>query len=358
MLDKARVVRGEVYQFFSKLNIQIFPSGVWTTSPAGHPEITFKIDYQVCNRPFAINFAHIIPSKPSIGACEFIDPCLDKYLSRRWPKCIRGTATIEGPSSDMSKTPTLKEILRYLRTHLWTRKDTSEYTGLIKQNIDQTATITGYRREYFNRQLFDIDGERRPSSTRFYMPTDISDYIGPGLAFLPDVSGIDSVNEMVWSWIIPFKNRKNLSADFPALEEKIDQINYHFNSYSELEDAKQSLEKGYIKGCVRAAATAVEVILRYYCTAWEVEFPDKKHMEFDKKIEYIFRIAGKPSYMSVDSGNLQRLLDLKHAENSSHKGKCCYKDASGNIVHVKTQSQAEGFVTAAEDFALWIDSVV
>lgn len=358
MPDKRTTIRGEVFQFFSRLNARCFPSGTCTTSPAGHPEIIVKIKYDICDRPFKINFASIVPEKPSIGAHEFVDPRLDKYLLKRWPKCIRGIATIEAPSDDFSKTPCFKYVLWYLRTHLWARKDLGEYAGFFMQNIDQFATVTGYRRDYCNCQLFDIAGERRPSSTRFYKPTDVGDYIGPGLSFFPDVCGIDSVNEMVWSQIVPFKNRKSLPEDLTSLEQKIDEINLHFNSYSELEDAKLNLERGYIKGVIRAAATSVEVILRYYCVIWGIKYPDDKRLPFDQKIETVLSDAQKPSYKSADCNSLQRLLDLKHAENSSHKGECRYKDSSGNLVRIINRPQAMELVTAAENFTLWIDSIV
>lgn len=352
------MIKGEVYQFLSRSNISNFPTGVWNTSLAGQPEIIFKINYQVCDKPFEINFANIHPSNPSIGAHEYIDPNLDQYTSKRWPKCIKGIATINGPSTELQNTHTMKQILHFLRTHLWAQKKKSEYSQFIKQNMDQVATTPGYRREYFNQQFFDIDGNRRPSSTRYFVPAKIGDYVGPGLSCFPGVIGFNSVNEMVWSQIIPFKDRKDLKADLPILEEKIMAIGIHLNSYTELESAKRYLKDRDIKACVRFAANSVEAILRYYCEAWEIKFPENRHLQFDEKIENILINAEKPSYKKVDSGNLQTLLYLYRARNSQHKCDCSFTDASGKLVRVTKLTQAAEFVTSAEAFTLWIDTIV
>ncbi len=350
-------LKGEVYQFLSRVNIPDLSLGIWNTYPAQLPDIRINIHYQICDKPFEINFAHIIASRPSIGPDQYIDPYVDKYMSKRWPKCIKGITTIKSSASDLQETNTLKNILLYLRKHLWTRKDRPEYAEFIKQNIDQTATTYGYRREYFKKQMFDMDGNRRPSNTKNFIATEIGEYVGPGVAYLPAVDPFKNVNELVWSWIIPFKNRKNIPDDLPKLKEKIIAIRKHFNSYDELSDARRYFESGDIKACIRFAASAVDAILRFYCNAWDIQFPAGR-MQFDKRIETILADAKKPSYKTIDKENLEKLLYLYRARNSMHEGDCYYKNGSGNLIYITESSQAEDFIHAAEEFTLWIDAVV
>ena len=42
---------------------------------------------EVRDKPFETNFAQLPPSRPSIGAHEYVDDEVDVYMSRRWPKC-------------------------------------------------------------------------------------------------------------------------------------------------------------------------------------------------------------------------------------------------------------------------------
>ena len=138
-------------------------------------------------------------------------------MSKRWPKCIKGIATIKSSASDLQKTGTLKNILLFLRKLLWEMNTIPEFGEFLKQSIDQRATTEGYRRAYLNHQIFDIDGNRRPSSTSTFVPTEIGEWAGPGVAHTPDVNNLHKVNELVWSWIIPFKDRINTTTDRPKL---------------------------------------------------------------------------------------------------------------------------------------------
>ncbi len=350
-------LKGEIYQFLFRSNVPDALLGSWNTSPAQRSDISINIHYQICDKPFEINFAHIVASRPSVGASEYIDPYVDKYMSKRWPKCIKGIATITSSAFDLQETHTLKNILLYLRKFLWTRKDKPEHPEFTKDNIDQIATTYGYRREYFNQQLFDISGNRRPSNIKNFVATEIGEYIGPGVSCLTNVDPIKNINELVWSWIIPFKDRKNIENDLPNLEEKITAIRKHFNSYDELEDARRHLSSGEIKACIRSAASSIDAILRFYCKAWGTRFP-MGNIQFDDKIETILDNVGKPSYESVDRENLEKLLYLYRARNSMHEGDCYFKNNSGNLIFITEPSQAENLVRAAEEFTLWIDSLV
>ncbi len=347
----------EVYQFLSRSNISKFTCGNWTTYPVQRPDIGITIDFQVCDKPFEINFSHIIAKNPSQGPHEYIDPFLDKYMSKRWPKCIKGTATVSSSASDLKETDMLKNILLFLRKFLWERNSGPEFREFINQTCDQTATTLGYRREYFSSQMFDAVGNRRPSNIINFIPTDIGEYVGPGIAHLPDIRPFENVNELVWSWIIPFQDRSNVGDDLQKIEGEIRKTKLHFNSYRELEDARRYLDSGEIRTCVRCAANSVDAILRYYCNAWRIKFPANS-FPFDEKIEEILDMAKKPSYKKVASENLEKLLFLYRSRNSSHEGDCSYKDRSGTLIEVTYKSQAEDFVRAAEDFTLWIDSMV
>lgn len=340
-----------VFQFLSRSNLQNLSLGTWNVSPAQRPDIQIRVDYHVNDKPFEINFAHVISRRPSIGACEYIEEDLDKYLSKRWPKCIRGDATIACPATDLNKRETLENILSFLRKHLWTWKE--PHLCL----VDQLATTVGYRREYFSSQLCDIEGNRRPSSSQRFVPTEIGEYVGPGVVSFTNINAFDGINEFVWSWIIPFSARTDIYIDFPKLKKKLGAIRKHFNSYDELDDSRRHLIAGEIKACIRAAASGVDAILRFYSNLWDINFPGGK-TPFDEKIEIVLASAGKPSYRSADFNNSKRLLYLYRARNSMHEGDCCYKDSENQLIPVKDRSQAEVFVTAAEGFTLWIDGIV
>ncbi len=90
----------EVYQFISRRNIANESFGGVNTSPKERPDLNFSIDFEVIDKPFEINFTQVVPSRPSIGAYEYIDPYVDVYMKERWPKCIRGRAKLVVPDID------------------------------------------------------------------------------------------------------------------------------------------------------------------------------------------------------------------------------------------------------------------
>jgi len=276
-------------------------------------------------------------------------------MEERWPKCLQGLGTIEIPEDSQSISAELiRNILAFLRSSAWKLKD--RVAGVLAAP-DQLASHLGYRREYLDRQIFDVDGNRRPNSSENYVPTDLGEYVGPGVAFLPNIDPFNNRNQLVWSQIIPFPNRTTLTDDLPIIKRKATEIRKHYNSYNELADARRHLRQEDVKACVRSAASAVDAILRYYCSQWDVPFPKKK-VAFDEKIEKILVSAGKLSYKSAAPKDLQKLLYLYRARNAMHEGDCYYKDKSGNVIEVKSVNQCSALVDAVERFVIWIDSIV
>ncbi len=221
---------------------------------------------------------------------------------------------------------------------------------------DQFAKESGYRREYFCHQMFDFAGNRVPNSSRFFRATRSDEYIGPGLAMISGHSSLDCISEFVWSQILPFSSPVDVKADLPRIMEKLVEIRKHYNTYNELNDAHKHHEAGELKASVRSAASAVDAIIRYYRGLWGVAVPGRR-LQFDEKIEQVLIEAGKPSYKLVDPKNSARLLYLYRARNSMHEGDCYYKDDSGKEIQIASKEQVEGFIDAAEQFVLWIDSV-
>ena len=330
----------EVYQFIPSTNMPNGRVGTLKTCPQQRPDITLTMDYELCDKPFEINFAQVVPTSPSIGAHEPIDPYVDTYMQKRWPRCIKGLGRIATRSPDETNSETIKTILLYLRSNVWFLKSRWE---ILREHAHHFARVPGYRRVFFYQQLGDIERNRRPSSSQHYAPVAVGEYCGPGVSSLPNISPFDFVNELVWSPVIPFLSR--------TLE-----IRKHYNSYNELHDAKRFLDAGEIKACVRSGASAVDAILHYYSRIWDVPFPPAQ-LPFDEKIEHFLKVANRPSYRAADSHNLLRLLYLYRARNSMHEGDCYYKDAAENKLTVGNREQAAPLVEAAEDFTLWMDSI-
>jgi hypothetical protein len=204
--------------------------------------------------------------------------------------------------------------------------------------------------------MFDIERHRRPSSREEYVPTDVGEPVGPGVASLPDISAFNNVNELVWSQVLRFPTRTNVSNDLTRIREIGHAVRRHYNSYNELKDAHRHLANGEIKAGIRSAASAIDAILRYYCDLWGVRFPQER-IPYDEKIETVLRDAKQASYRTADAENLKKLLYLYRSRNSMHEGDCYYNDDEGNQVRVRSVDQVRGFVSAVEDFVVWIDAL-
>ncbi len=345
----------QAYQFFSRCSIPTNILGVRRISPKQLPEIKYELNIGIEDKPFELNFIQLVPSAPSIGAAQYVDPEVDLYMKRRWPRCLKVEGAIDLPvGSGGLSAEVIKQLLTFLRVCLWTSVNVTKISNSIQ---DQFARMEGYHREYFIKQIFDISGNRRPNSKECYVPTEVGELIGPGLASLVDLNPFDNFNELVWSSIIPFSNRSGLPADLPRIREIAVAIRKHYNSYNELADANRHLSRPDLKAAVRSAASAVDAILRYYCKLWNVSFPGGSK-PFDEKIEDVLLSAGKPSYRHVDRANLQNILYLYRCRNSMHEGDCYYKDDSGQQIAVQSEHQVKKLILAVEDFILWIDSLV
>ncbi|MDT7042079.1 hypothetical protein [Candidatus Nitronereus thalassa] len=344
----------EVYQFISRKNVENRSLGGINTSPKQRPDLKFQIQFEIIDKSFEVNFAQLIPSSPSAGAYEYIDPYVDVYMKERWPKCIKGKANLNIASSEQLDNEILKMVLPYLRFACWHLK---EHVADLKKDKDQFSTQKAYRREYLGHQMFDFDGNRRPSASEKFCLTDIGEYIGPGVASIVGHTPFGQLNEFVWSQIMPIENPTDVATDLPRIREKLNEIRKHYNTYNELNDARRLLSNGELRSAIRAAASSIDAILRYYCVIWGAVFP-AQGLQFHDKIEKVLQEASKPSFKKLDPANSQKLLYLYRARNSMHEGDCYYKDNSGKTVNINKRDQVGELVRAAEEFTLWMDSLV
>lgn len=342
-----------MYQFLSRKNIDNGSLGIINTSPKQRPDLKFKFEFEIIHRPFEINFAQLISSKPSIGVHEYIDPYVDTYMEERWPKCIKGRAKLNIPTSEQTDNEALKMVLLYMRVVCWHLK---EHVADLKNDKDQFSTQKAYRREYLGHQIFDIFGNRRPNPSEEYYLTEIGEYTGPGVATIAGNTKLEVVNEYVWSQLIPIANPTDAATDLPRIRQRLAEIRKHYNTYNELNDARRHLSNGELKAAIRSAASSIDAIIRYYCAIWEI--PPGKRLQFHDKIEKVLRDANKPSFKNIDPVNSDRLLYLYRARNSMHEGDCYYNDLSGGIVHIESTDRVATLLGAAEVFTLWLDSLV
>jgi hypothetical protein len=70
----------------------------------------YELVMEVHDKPFEINFAQLPPSRPSIGAHQYVDDEVDVYMSRRWPKCVVLMGTITIPENTLSE-PFVRHLL-------------------------------------------------------------------------------------------------------------------------------------------------------------------------------------------------------------------------------------------------------
>jgi hypothetical protein len=326
--------------------------GTLKASPKQRPDIVFDLKMDVEDKPFEINFAQLPPSRSSIGAHQYIDNEIDFYMSRRWPKCLVLKGIVTFPEEALAN-KLAQDILLFVQKLCWnTNGEGFEKTF----GPDQCAAVCGYRREYFEKQLFDICGNRRPNSCERYVSTEIGEPVGPGVASLPEVDFFDGINELIWTPILPFSDRRTLDEDLPNIRTAVGALRKHYNSYSELRDAHRHITNGDVKAAIRSAAPAVDAILRFYQKLWRVPPPAKK-LPFDEKIEQMLRSAGRPSYRDVAPLHLENLLYLYRCRSSMHEGDNYYKDRQDNRVDVRTIEQTQTFIDAVEDFVIWIDSL-
>lgn len=344
----------EAYQFFSRTS---FPLGkAWSikASSVERPELLLSLTFEHVPKPFDMAFAQLIPKRPTIGASQVVDTELDSYFLQRWPTCLSAKGVVHLPVGQSDLTSDARcETLYFIRRLLW------ELPGGIPNPaipIDQRASMLGYRREFTHFQLFDILGIRRPCDMATFATSEIGEPIGPGVATILEWQ-LDVVNELVWSPILPFSDRSTVEHDKEAIRSALWALTRHYNSYSELRDARRHLERSEIKGAVRSAASALDAWLLHIRQALDLPSPPA-WLPYDQKIEHVLALAGRSSYQELEPIHSKRLLYLYRARSSMHEGDCVYVQDDGVTVRVREIAQALQFVESAEAFVLWADSYV
>lgn len=352
MSDELRV---NIYQFLSRRNLPVAPVGRSTSSPRQEPDITFHIAFEYAQAPFGISFLDDEPDKRpkwSMGADQYVDRDRDDAMLNMWPGCLIGTGYVTSATSLSNDDEVSKKCLRFMRQILRRCSRNGDFSDI----ADQMATVDGYRRAYFQSQILDINGKRRPSHSRTYARTEITDFIGPGLATINDV-GYPRVNELAWCRIVPFNEATRVEFDLAEIHRREDKIRLHSNSHKDLSKAKEFLDQGNFETCIRTAAAATEARIKYWCAVWSVTYPTGS-MSFDDRIEHSLAGARKPSYRMADPTSSENLLYLYRARNAMHEGDCFYRNRSGLQVDIVRQEQAEPLLAAAVAFAVWIDAIV
>lgn len=340
----------EAFQFLSRRTVT-GDLGVITTSPKQRPDVEFRFDLRVEPKPFELAFAQLKAVPPSIGAHQYVDLDIDRFLARRWPMCISIHGEVRLPELQLGL-EFRKQLLRYPQTILWTHRSLRHALPR-----DQRAHQPGYRREYFTQQIFDVMGNRRSSSKGTYVSTEIDEPTGPGVVTFREWSGFnDEVNELVWSPTLPFHNRTTFEQDKARIKAALDALQKHYNSNSEFEAAERYLEAGDLKAAVRFAASAVDAILHYYINVWDLTEPPR-YLPFDEKIDNMLQAAGRPTYRSVNLEGSVHLRHLYRCRNSMHEGDCYYNDDTGFRVNVRSASIVAPWVKTVEQFIIWIDSL-
>lgn len=280
----------EAFQFLSRKTIEERDLGVIRSSPHQRPDIRFEMSLQVVPKPFEITFAQLKAEPPSIGASQSVDTDIDRFLARRWPLCIAAHGMVEVTNQPLDD-KIREHILTYPRTLLWNFPDSEIQAAIPK---DQRALFKGYRREFFNQQIFDISDRRRPSTQATYAPTDQNEPTGPGVVTFREWNALTSINEFVWSPILSLRNRTTFNNDKPAIQRALKALRKNYNSYSEFFDTERYVEAGDVKASVRSAASSVDAILRYYIDFWDLSFPTG-HLTFDEKIDNVLQRANRPT---------------------------------------------------------------
>jgi len=343
----------EAFQFLSRKTIKEAELGIIRSSPKQRPDIQFEMRLRVEPKSFEVTFAQLKTQPPSIGAFQYIDPDIDRFLTRRWPMCIAAHGEVEVPEQ-LLDTKLRKLILTYPRVLLWNSPASEIQTAIPK---DQRAFLPGYRREFFAQQLFDISGQRRPSSQAIYASTEPGEPTGPGVVTFQQWDAICYINEFAWSPILPFRNRTTFENDKAAIQRSLKALRKHYNSDSEFTDAERYAREGVdVKAAVRSVASSADAILQYYRETWGLSLPPR-NLPFDKKIDNVLQRANRPVYSSVNPTGADNLRYLYRCRNSMHEGDCYYKNNQGTRVDVRQINQVKVWIETVGEFIIWIDSL-
>lgn len=341
----------EAFQFLSRKTIKEADLGIIRSSPKQRPDIQFEMRLQVEPKSFEMAFAQLKAQPPSIGAFEYVDADIDRFLTRRWPMCVAAHGEVEVPEQ-LLDTKVRELILTYPRVLLWNSPASEMQIAIPK---DQRAFLPGYRREFFAQQLFDIKGQRRPSSQAIYVQTEPGEPTGPGVVTFRRWDAISSINELAWSPILPFRDRTTFENDKAAIQRSLKALRKQYNSDSEFTDAERYAREGDIKAAVRSAASSVDANLRYYRESWGLSPPPS--LPFDEKIDNVLQRANRPVYSSVNPTGAENLRYLYRCRNSMHEGDCYYKNNQGTRVDIRQINQVTVWIETVAEFIIWIDSL-
>jgi hypothetical protein len=345
--------RIEGYQFVSRKTLELGSQGTMWFSPDQRPDIRYEGEISFERKSFELAFARLTPSRPSIGAYQYIDPDVDAFMERRWPFCLVLRGTVELPEDDLPN-QLRRLLLAFPRKVVW-EPPAGELRWALPD--DQRSTQLGYRRQFFHQQPFDIAGNRWPSPEASFVPTELGDAIGPGVVSLPDLNPFADINEMVWSPILPFPRRTTVEEDKVQIDQELAELRLYYNSYEEFFHAERLLAAGEVQCAVWFAASAVDATVRHYLKAWGVPEP-QKHLPFEEKVETILASARKPSFRALVPTGSQALGDLYRCRNSMHEGDCFYPGADGTRIEVTSARQVRPWLEVVDNFIGWIDSLV
>lgn len=319
------------------------------------PDTVYELTFSLENKPFPMTFAQLLPHGSTIGAFEYIDEEVDRYFESRWPVCLaaRGNVSVPCAVASLSEDD-LADILLFARVLLWEIPGEQPNPDIPP---DQRATRLGYRRQFLHSQMLDIVGNRRHRNVAYFSETELGDPIGPGVITLDLPFSDTQPNELVWSPILRMENRRDRDLDMPRILAAIDAIKRHYNSYTELGDARRLLGAGEVRASIRSAASSVDASLLYLRQANSIAAPPRGLM-FDEKVEHALRSAGLPSYTELEPAKARLLLYLYRARNSMHEGDCYYIDLNGQRNVIRGPQDAQPLIDAAGEFVLWVDSLV
>lgn len=314
--------------------------------------IKYQVKYELLTEPFSIQIAGLIGRNVSIGAFEYFDGELDKYLSERWPAQRKISGWVER-SEDFEDNDAL---LNFARKLLWF----NDVPGILMP-ADQLSATLGYRREFHHHQHHDISNLKRPSPTNFYYQTDLNEPYGPGVVMIENVRDSNLNNELVWSEILKFPNRTTFEKDKKRIHKNIEAHYRHYNSHIVLQDCEQHIKNGSHRAAIWAAAAAVDASLlrciEMYGLKNKMPLP-KSFGGFDEKISKALELAGLPDFTSLEPEHAKNIRHLYRARNKQHEADCYYSTDEEKIVKIYNVEQVRPLANSAKAFVLWIDTIL
>jgi hypothetical protein len=297
--------------------------------------------------PTDLTFAQPWPQPLSIGAYEFVDP----YGEKRWPSRVLLSARIDRRELKNLTVELAHLVLAVLRDVLWA---SFQSITSLRAAPDQVLAKQGYRRAFYTSTI-DINRNPVPSPGWHLAEAMAAEPLGPGFIRLDAIADDRNYHALVWSQAVSVPAGKVPANGQREIEERIQEVKLHWNSYKEIRDAERFAQQGDVKAAVRFAAPALEAAVRFYSALWDVPMPENG--TFAEKIEKVLRDAGRPSYGSLAPESLKSLLCLYRARNSMHEADCYYRDPDSGDRVVVDKGRARALTAEARDFLLWLDGL-